>query len=167
MKKYSILSLVIVSASFFWGCKKEYEPIGDVPSKVEGIVADWELVSCSMVDKSAIIEESEDITDYLTTGTPPNIKFSISATDTTYTSDINGSVFNFFGSSSGSWRFDDIYFPTKVILYPDGLTNTEQIECMLINTIRPNDTNLKLRIPVLCNNKVVFTYDLIFSRKIN
>jgi hypothetical protein len=167
MKKYSILFPLIALTSVFWGCKKEYEPIGEVPSKLEGIVASWELVSCSMVDKSAIIEESEDITEYLNTGTPPNIKFSISATDTTYSTDTTGAVFNFFGSSSGRWRFDDIYFPTKVILYPDGPNVSEQIECTLINTIRPNDTNLKLRIPVLCNNKLVFTYDLIFSRKIN
>lgn len=164
MRKVFLLMMLI--AAVISSCKKEYEDIGIPSSKFEGAVADWGMSSFKVVDKASIVEETMDFSDYFASSTiKPNIRFYTEGTDTLYTCDTTGLPMNVFESVNGKWRFDDLNFPTKIILMPNGSSN--QIEFKLLAPIRVVDQKLILRKSVYCNEKEVATYDLEFIRRTN
>jgi hypothetical protein len=144
-------------------CRKEYKEIGEVPSKVEGITASWVLSSCEVIDKGGIIEETIDITSFFTTKSKmPNVSFKMESGVGTYSCDTSNIAFQFFGGKSGKWNFDNAEYPTKVILKPDG--SSESITLPLVSTIRPTDTYLKLDKSVFCGGAEKSVYRLSFIR---
>lgn len=91
----------------------------------------------------------------------PNITF----TDSTYAVDTAGLKINFFNSTDGTWAFDNVSFPSKVIFTP---TVGDKFEFKLNGPIRPQD-NLKFTKPIYqsCKGKSthVMSYNLEFVRK--
>ncbi len=143
-------------------CKKDVKEIGMVASKVEGVKANWELSKAVQVDEQSLTKESANITGFFNkAGKLPNISFS----DTTYTVDTAGLSFNFFGSASGTWKFDDQEFPSKITFTPNG---GNAFDLKLNGPIRPQD-NLRLskEITHSCKGKAtwVMSYNLEFTRK--
>lgn len=155
--------LIVFSTS---ACKKEYESIGLPASKIDGVVARWVLTDFVITDKVTIVEESMDMKDYFAGSTAlPNIVFSIQGPDTTYVCDTTGLPFNVFGTTEGKWRFDDVNFPTKILLIPANGDAT--VEFNLLAPIRTVDNALKISKSISCNGNEAFTYDLSFNRSIN
>jgi hypothetical protein len=163
MKINNLFVGMVLGISILSSCRKEYKEIGELPSKVDGITASWVLQDCAVIDKASIIEETLNITPYFAKGAKmPNVRFQMEGAIGIYTVDTVGVPFSFFGGTSGTWQFDNIAFPTKVILTPAG--STETISMPLAATIRPTDTYLKLDQSVLCNGKEVSVYRLTFIR---
>ncbi len=163
MKNLVLLLFVVVALA---SCKKEYEDIGVPSSKFEGAVADWGMTSFRVVDKATIVEETMDFRDFFASNIiKPNIRFYTEGTDTLYSCDTTGLPINVFESVSGKWRFDDMNFPTKIILSPDGSSNL--IEFKLLAPIRVVDQKLILRKSIYCGDKEIATYDLEFIRRTN
>ncbi|MES2780419.1 MAG: DUF5004 domain-containing protein [Bacteroidota bacterium] len=162
MKKYIyIMSLAIglIAAS----CRKEYKEIGENPSKIDGITASWSLHSCQVIDKAATVEETIDITPFFTRTTRlPNITFAMNGGTGTYTCDTSNVAYAFFGSTSGTWTFDNAEFPQKVMLTPAGATTA--LEFPLAATIRPTDTYLQIDKNVWCGGAIKSVYRLSFIR---
>lgn len=165
MKKIILAGLVLIVFGTS-ACKKEYESIGLPSSKIDGVVSRWVLTSFVITDKVTIVEETMDMTEFFTNGSAlPNITFTISGTDTLYTCDTTGLPFNVFGTTAGKWRFDDINFPSKIILTPtDG---NPVVEFNLLAPIRTVDNALKISKVVNCNGAAAFTYDFSFNRSVN
>lgn len=165
MKKI-LLAVLVLTLFGTSACKKEYESIGLPASKIDGVVARWVLTDFIITDKATIVEESMDMKDYFAGSTAlPNIVFSISGTDTSYACDTTGLPFNIFGTTSGKWRFDDVNFPTKIVLIPSNGDAT--VEFKLLAPIRTVDNSLKISKSITCNGNEVFTYDLSFNRSVN
>lgn len=149
-------------ATAIFACKKETKEIGAPASKVEGIKASWTLSKCVHVDEVSLIKESANITTFFAeSGKMPNITF----TDSTYAVDTAGLKINFFNSTDGTWAFDNVSFPSKVIFTP---TVGDKFEFKLNGPIRPQD-NLKFTKPIYqsCKGKNthVMSYNLEFVRK--
>jgi hypothetical protein len=162
MKKHIIIGLTLAVMAVS-SCRKEYKEIGDVPSKVDGITASWSLSGCEVVDKGGIIEETLDITPFFRTQSKmPNINFTMESGVGTYTCDTSNIAFQFFGGVGGKWRFDNDNYPTKLIITPNG--GTESTILALASTIRPTDTYLKLDKSVWCGGAEKSVYRLSFIR---
>jgi hypothetical protein len=163
MKKYIIYLGVAVSL-LAASCRKEYKEIGEEPSKIEGITANWSLSSCSIIDKAATVEETMDVTAaFSRSSRMPNIRFTMEGGQGSYSTDTSGVAYLFFGNTTaGKWMFDNAAYPTKVIITPSG--NTESMTFPLAATIRPSDTYLKIDKPVLCNGVEKSVYRLTFVR---
>ncbi len=156
----AILSLTINA------CKKEYEDIGLPASKIEGVTSKWVLSTFKVTDKGGIIDEQMDMTDYYAnTSNMPNITFTITGTDTTFSCDTTGVILNLFNAVNGRWRFDDNNFPTKILLLSDDKSLLNEMN--LLAPIRPFDNTLKLSQGTMCADKTVFTYDLVLNRVSN
>lgn len=162
MKKYLLilgatLNLLVVS------CRKEYKEIGEVPSKIDGITAQWVLNSCKLVDKAAIVEETVDITPFFNQARKlPNVSFTMEGGLGTYTCDTSDVAFSFFGGTKGTWSFDNNEFPKKLLIQPQGTTT--QIAYPLVATIRPTDTYLQIDKSIFCNGVEKAVYRLSFIR---
>lgn len=139
-------------------CKKD-KTLEPAPSKVDGLTAAWVLVKATQVDELSLIKESADITEFYASGTTqPNITFK---PDFTFTSNNVGVAKVHFGNS-GTWKFDNANFPTKIILtYTGGGTD----DLPLGATIRTTDTRLKIKQTINCGTQAVFSYLLEFERK--
>lgn len=165
MKKIviAVLAISLFGAS---ACKKEYESIGTPSSKIDGVVSRWVLSDFVMTDNATIVEEKMDMKEYFdASGSLPTIQFTISGADTTYACDTTGLPFNIFGTTSGKWRFDDVNFPTKIILMPTNGDPT--VELNLLAPIRTVDNSLKVSKVISCKGNAVFSYDLSFIRSVN
>ncbi len=165
MKKL-ILAVLVISLFGGSACKKEYDSIGMPASKIDGVVSRWVLTDFVMTDNATVVEEKMDMKEYFDeSGSLPTIQFTISGTDTTYACDTTGLPFNIFGTTEGKWRFDDVNFPTKILLIP---TNGEStIELNLLAPIRTVDNALKVSKVISCDGNAVFSYDLSFIRSVN
>lgn len=145
-------------------CQKEYKEIGEIPSKIEGITANWILKSCEVVDKGGFEEETMDITSFFySKSNLPNIQFTMVNGAGVYSADTSNIAFQFFGSTSGTWIFDNPDFPKQLILTPTGSSQT--LTFNLAATIRPTDTYLKLDKSILCKDTEKAVYRLSFVRK--
>jgi hypothetical protein len=165
MKRY-ILSALVATSLLLGACKKEYADIGTPSSKIEGVVAQWDLTKFVVVDKSGIVEEQLDMSDFFLGATAvPNISFTIEGIDTLYTCDTTGIPLNVFGATSGRWRFDNNDFPTKIVLMPND--GSAAIDLTLQGAIRETDQFLKISTATNCVDKTVFTYDMAFVRRAN
>lgn len=166
MMKKIILAVMVLIVFSTSACKKEYESIGLPASKIDGVVARWVLTDFIITDKATIVEEKMDMTDFFSSNASlPNIVFTISGTDTTYACDTTGLPFNVFGTTTGKWKFDDINFPTKILLIPANGDAT--VEFNLLAPIRTVDNSLKISKSINCNGNAAFTYDLSFNRSVN
>lgn len=156
-------TIVFLCALFMLGaCEKDVKEIGKIASKIEGIKANWELSKAVQVDEQSLTKESANITGFFTKGGKlPNISFS----DSTYSVDTDGLAFNFFGGASGTWKFDDPEFPSKITFTPTG---GKSFDLKLNGPIRPQD-NLRIskEITNSCKGKAtwVMSYNLEFTRK--
>ncbi len=165
IEKKILFVLAIVSLTIN-ACKKEYEDIGLPPSKVEAITSKWVLSTFNVTDKSGIVDETMDMTEYYSgISAMPNITLTILGTDTTFTSDTAGVKLNLFVAPSGRWRFDNMDFPSKVILMNDA--KIQIAEFNLLAPIKSYDNVLKISQATYCGTKVVYTYDLLLNRVSN
>lgn len=167
MRLYKMMLVVFaITAVTITACKKEYEDIGLPASKVEAITSKWVLSSFNVTDKSGIVDETMDMTEYYSgTSTMPNITLTILGTDTTFTSDTAGVKLNLFVAPNGRWRFDNMDFPAKVILMNDA--KIQIAEFNLIAPIKSYDNTLKISQTTFCGTEVVYTYDLLLNRVSN
>jgi hypothetical protein len=162
MKMKNYIYILLVSTLLVGACKKETKEIGMPASKMEGIMADWQMSKAIQVDETSLTKESANIFAYFSKSMKlPNIKF----TATTYTVDTVGLGFNLFGGASGTWAFDDVLYPSKITFTPDG---GEAFDLKLNGPIRPQD-NLKLSKEIYnsCKGKDtwVMSYNVEFIRK--
>ncbi len=156
------IAIMLLIGSTLSACKKELKEIGTPASKLEAIQANWELLKAVQVDEVSLIRESANITSYFYNGVRrPNISF----TATTYTIDTVGLSYNFFGSTSGTWAFDNVEFPSVIKFTPN---DAAPFDFKLNGPIRPQD-NLKFTRPVYTSckgaTKMVMSYNLEFERK--
>lgn len=159
---YKTLVFAMLLGLTLGACKKELKEIGAVASKLEGIQASWELSKSVQVDEVSLVKESANITSFFTSGAKrPNITF----TATTYSVDTVGLNFNFFGSTSGTWAFDNNEFPSIIKFTPN---DGAPFDLKLNGPIRPQD-NLKFTKPVFTSCKGasthIMSYNLEFVRK--
>jgi hypothetical protein len=162
--KNKLYMLCAIMGVWISACQKEYKEIGEVPSKVEGITANWVLQACEVVDKGGFVEETMDITSFFYTKTNlPNIQLAMVNGAGVYTADTSNIAFQFFGGTSGTWTFDNPNFPKQLILTPTG--SSTNLVFPLATTIRPTDTNLKLDKSILCKDTEKAVYRLSFIRK--
>jgi len=137
-------------------CKKDRPELAPPASKIAGIQDDWTLNKVIQVDE--ISQRELDVSQVYIGLTPMQINFKISGTDTAY-SVVKGTSANYFGNS-GTWKFDDNLYPTKLILNHDG--NDYQLP--LLRTVREGDPNLEIKYRKICSGKNVVTYKYIFKR---
>lgn len=156
------IAILVLIGSTLSACKKEIKEIGNPASKVEGIQASWVLSKSIQIDEVSLVKESSNITRFFTGGGKmPNITF----TETTYIVDTVGLSFNFFGTSSGTWAFDNNEFPSMIKFTPN---DAAPFDLKLNGPIRPQD-NLKFTRPIFTSCKGasthVMSYNLEFVRK--
>lgn len=157
MKKYLVVIFIGLLA-----CKDEIPPIGGVASKVEGINSTWIMDKATMSDIGAPTLIQIDVTQvFLPEGSAGN---GIAFNSENFTYNINWtSGQNYFNRSSGAWTFDDLQFPTKLILNPSEAD--EQI-LDLLAPIRTTDTKLTFGLSRQCagEDKAYIRYDFEFYR---
>ena len=165
MKKINIfLILSIASCSvLFYACKKDVKDVGTVESQLNGIKGNWALVKAVMNDTTATTPDPIDVTDFFQASSKmPNINFSV--TDNTYTSDVNGIAYDFFGTS-GKWAFDDAQYPTSITFTPQGGT---AFTMGMMAPIRVVDSRLKLQKFIYCDSLKInfkFAYQIELTRQ--
>jgi hypothetical protein len=133
-----ILCLFIITVAN--SCRPaKFKEIGDPSSKVEGIKGNWILSHAYAIDEAYVTPDKLEITDfYQTATTQPNLNIS----DNTFSSNITGVVKNYFGTGTGTWKFDDNNFPSYVIF---NYSNSTADTFLLAGPIRATDTSLKLK----------------------
>jgi len=153
MKKIIILITAFLAIS---SCKNDRLQLAPAASKIAGIQDDWTLNQVIQIDE--ISQRELDVSQVYIGTSPMQINFKINGTDTTY-SVVNGTSANYLGNS-GTWKFDDINYPTKLIINHNG--NDYQLP--LIRTVREGDPNLEFRYTKVCSGKNVVSYKYIFKR---
>lgn len=141
-------------------CKDDIKELAPPASKVEGIKASWVLDKCILIDEQSLTRESNDITAFVSAN--GNAKSNITFTETNYTVDTAGLVYNVFESASGTWAFDNNSYPTKIILTPN---NGNAFELPLGGPVRPTDAFLRIKKMVNCGTANAFSYNFSFIRK--
>jgi hypothetical protein len=163
MKKLTFISMTLL----FFGlaaCKKETKKIGEPASKLEGINANWVLTRVDQIDvtKTLAFVESDtllEVSDVFLGSNPMTL--DIKAADFSYTLDA-GTSYNLFPKASGSWKFDDVQYPSRVIFDE---ASAEELSMKLLRPVRPQDANLVLKLDKRCNGKRTTSYHLWFTRK--
>jgi Domain of unknown function (DUF5004) len=143
MKKYIPLLFAILLMN--WGCKPDLKgELGESSDKVAAMDGDWTLTAFSQRDENNPIKEVRDLSEfYVIPGeTPTQIAFNSS--DRTY-SVMPGAGKNYFGSG-GTWRFDDDFAPSVVILE----TLTDTLSLALGSMPRPFESTLSFELPRYC-----------------
>lgn len=138
-------------------CKPEKLVLDPAPSKLEGINGTFTLVKVVQVDENAApgtTDELDVTAAYLGT-TAPSITFNSSALTFTYNA---GTSPDFIGAS-GTWAFDDVDFPTKVVM-----NNGTQYDLGLLHTIRPQDEFLEVELVRSCGGSAALRYQYKFQR---
>ena len=138
------------------GCQQNPLPLDPPPSKIEGIVDTWVLVSVKQVD-----ENSTELDPTIEVGTLFNIggeTTMIFNEDGTY-SYTQASGFDYIGAS-GTWSFDDDIYPTLINM-DNGI---EMYTLPLLGPTRPQDTELKFEIGRFCNGVNGVSYRYTFNR---
>lgn len=144
------------------GCKKK--PILDPPaSKLEGINGNWKLIKVDQIDVNntlAFVESDTllDVTRAYIGGNPMTL--SINASAFTY-SLTPGTSPNLFGTTAGTWKFDNNEYPSYVV-FDIGTANEKSYK--LTKPVRPQDPYLVLKVNKLCGGKRTVSYHLWFSR---
>ncbi|MDP1725209.1 MAG: DUF5004 domain-containing protein [Bacteroidota bacterium] len=160
---YKLIMLLLFFTTIFSNCKKELKEIGAVQSKIEGIKGKWELTRIIMVDTLATVPEPIEITDYFQSfAKMPGITFDIG--NNTYTSDVTGIAYDFFGSA-GTWAFDDPQYPKTLTLTASGKA---PVVFGLLASIRPIDANLKIQKYKYCDSAMTdfkYAYQLQLERR--
>jgi Domain of unknown function (DUF5004) len=165
MKKINrILMLsMILSTALIFSCKKDIKEAASVQSQISGINGNWALVKAVMNDTTATTPDPVDVTDYFQDASKmPNINFNV--TDYTYTSDVNGVGYDFFGIG-GKWAFDDPQYPTNITFTPQGGT---PFTMGMMAPIRIVDTRLKIQKYMYCDSAKTnfkFAYQIELERR--
>lgn len=115
---YFCLSLFVLVMA----CKKPYDydnPTTTVYSEEklnQAINGTWVMNTATQIDEKSVVKESIDITDFfLEDGAKaPNINFNTA--NYTFSVDTAGLKINYFTVANGKWRFDDVRYPTQIIL---------------------------------------------------
>ena len=154
---------MILSSVLFYACKKDIKEAASVQSQINGIKGNWEVVKAVMNDTTATTPDPVDVTDFFQASTKmPNINFNVS--DNTYTSDVNGVAYDFFGTS-GKWAFDDVQYPTNITFTPQGGT---PFTMGMMAPIRIVDTRLKVQKYMYCDSAKTnfkFAYQIELERR--
>ena len=165
MKKIniSIILTIVFCSVLFYACQKDIREVGSVQSQIGGIKGNWVLVKAKMNDSTATVPDPVEVTDFFQASTKmPNINFNI--TNNTYTSDVSGVAYDFFGAT-GKWAFNDAQFPTNIIFTPQGGT---AFTMGLMAPIRVVDSRLKIQKYMYCDTAKTnfkFAYQIELVRK--
>lgn len=162
MMKINVNITVFVMTLVFLlsACKKEKPELDPPGSKLGGINANWTLVEVEQIDINNVAEPTLDVSDaYLNNS---NVEFKFNSESFSYEVQY-GNTPAFFGNS-GSWKFDDNEFPTRIELFTD---LSENINLPLVRTIRPQDPFLIFGFERTCGNdeKPYIKYQYKFIRK--
>lgn len=147
------------------GCKPEKElKMGPRASQLDGIAGTWVLVKTQQIDVNvqlAFVESDTllDISDVLIDGNPMEITFDKTTFNYTIKS---GACSDMFNAASGTWKFDDVNYPSQVI-FNQGTSPEKTL--FLKHSIRPQDPYLILKANKLCGGNRTVSYHLWFTRK--
>lgn len=155
---YFLLCLFFIVA--VTSCNKTTElPIGDPYSKVEGINGSFKLSKVTQVDeRTTALVNTLDISNAFIGDTAMQMSFN--STNKTF-SITPGSTPNVFKVTSGTWRFDDDTYPTKLILTSNGV----DIDMPLSSTIRVTETKLGVKFTRLLRGKAATSYIFTLDRQ--
>jgi hypothetical protein len=159
MKRNSLKYLLAFSALALMlsACKPEKLVLDPAPSKLEGINGTFTLVKVAQVDENAAPGTTDelDVSAAFIGASAPTITFNSDALTFTYAP---GTSPDFIGAS-GTWAFDDVDFPTKVIM-----NNGVQYDLSLLRTIRPQDEFLEVELARSCGGATSLRYQYKFQR---
>lgn len=163
MKNLILISIAVLATGLA-SCKKEKKKIGEPASKLEGINANWVLTRVDQIDvtKTLAFVESDtllEVTEVFAGSNPMTL--DIKSADFTYAI-TPGTTYNLFPKASGSWKFDDVLYPSRVIF---DASTAEELSMKLLRPVRPQDPNLVLKLDKRCNGKRTTSYHLWFTRK--
>lgn len=136
LRKLGFLFVVILVIA---GCREIRDAeLGEPFSKVEGLVATpWELTSISLVDGADPARTSRDFGEFFLNGDSVlTLEFF---EDGTFIANQGEGLAII--PDGGTWSFDDVNYPTKIILNP----GAEQLELQLEGPTRIVDTQLLVR----------------------
>ncbi|MEZ4686903.1 MAG: DUF5004 domain-containing protein [Bacteroidia bacterium] len=163
--------LIATLVLLFSACEtREIPPIGDVPSKLEGINGNWILTSIKRTDKLACVNRPAelDISSFFIRNDAPSFAFDSDAKTFTYSS---GDAPITLLPDGGSWRFINETYPEQADLYPEkvGFTPAGGTEVILdlLKPIRPVDPTLELEVTFMSDGKEATGYKMVFERKPN
>ena len=151
MKNLSILSLIFVL--FLTACKDDVPPLGDYPSKLEGIQGNWELTVVEQRDEKIPFEsqKTRDVSSVFTSVTnPTTMSFDTLTWSFTYDAGDNPALI----PSGGTWAFVNTEFPEYSKEFPDQImfeeSNGFQTFYDLQSPVRPQDQYLSFRLDKNC-----------------
>lgn len=154
---YSLLILLCLSV-FIGACEEDTYEFGEPFSKVEGINGSFVLTQVIQVDeRTTNFDNTFEISEFFIGSEPAVISFN--GTDFTY-SLTPGTAPNFLGATSGSWKFDNNEFPTRIEL---GTSNPVILN--LSKTIRSIDNTLEFSFTRSCSGTAGVSYNYIFTRQ--
>lgn len=158
MKKSSMKYIAITMAAvvlIFAACKKKFKDYAP-SSKVDGISDVWQLDSVKHFDpakKDVIANVTE-----LFVGSNA-VELDIKASDNSYRFNSANPIYL---GETGTWKFDNNDYPTKVIFTHNSLVDT----LTLLRTVRTVDRTLQFQLNRYCGGgKSSVNYQFIFKRK--
>jgi hypothetical protein len=154
---FSYLLAFTALALMLSACKPEKLVLDPAPSKLEGINGTFTLVQVIQVDENAAPGTTDElnVSDAFIGTDAPSITFNSSALTFTYNA---GTSPDFIGAS-GTWAFDDVDFPSKVVM-----NNGAQYDLNLLHTIRPQDEFLQVELLRSCGGSTTLRYQYKFQR---
>jgi hypothetical protein len=161
MKKYLKLSTVVflLGTLSFVGCRPDnpYE-IGDPADRVAGLSDTWVISEVIMVDEASLTKDELDVSDYFLQG---ETLYTIEFTETNYTV-TEGAGNNLIGAS-GTWAFDDVNYPTQIVLTTESGT---ELSLSLLAPIREVDQQLRFQVTRGCAaDAPTVSYNYTFNRQ--
>lgn len=147
-----------------WSCKPELKgELGEATDKVAAMDGEWEISAFKQRDENNPIKEVRDLSEfYVVDGVTPT-QLTFNSSDRTY-SVVPGPGKNYFGSG-GTWRFDDDFAPSEIVLE----TATDTFSLALGSMPRSFDPLLSFELPRYCtdasgNRTATVTYIINISR---
>jgi hypothetical protein len=146
---------------------QDITPIGEVPSKIEGISGNWVLNSIKRTDKLACVNRPAeiDISSFFIRNEAPSFTFDIDNRSFTYAA---GDAPLELLPTAGSWRFINEAIPEEAETYPEQVgfmpDMGSEIVLDLLSPIRPQDPTLELEMTVMSEGDEATGYIMVFER---
>ncbi|BDD09766.1 hypothetical protein FUAX_21980 [Fulvitalea axinellae] len=158
----------------FWSCKRDFE-FGYPSPKINGVVGMWTASKVELVDAVALASGANnvklDITDaYNLKLDQYTITFSAetegpSIIPTAFMVEANG-AYNFIGISRGTWKLDNMMYPTKILLQASDAFDDVMPPNASFRIVAPPKEGTELRIAFdrIVDNEVLCSYVYTFVK---
>ncbi|MEN7549089.1 DUF5004 domain-containing protein [Rapidithrix thailandica] len=165
MTTYKYIGICLL---LWWGvsaCQPDDFPaIGDKVNKIEGIEGDWSVQSVKQIDEIALndgaLNYEMDITD-LFDFDDYHISFTSDDEGNPATFEVKGKAPNYV-DTEGTWQFDNVEFPTKVMLFTDGATEATSV--FYLNRVPSKGFNLELKFQRFEGDIPILSYVYTFTK---